>query len=115
VARSAEAGIVHLRCVVPTKDAERVLEELKRSPAVVNLVRLPGSSIKPPGDLVLCDVPREEVSVIVDQLLRLGLETAGSISIDDVDSTISAAATRATVAARGAPADAVIWEEGRGA
>ena len=88
-----------------------MLGELKRSPAVVNLVQVPGASIKPPGDLVLCDVPREEVSVVVDQLLRLGLETAGSISIDEVDSTISAAATRATAVARGAPADAVVWEE----
>jgi uncharacterized hydrophobic protein (TIGR00271 family) len=111
VARSAEAGIVHLRLIVPTEDAERVILELERSPAVVNLVRLPGTSIKPRGDLVLCDVPREEVSIIVDQLVRHGLEAAGSISIDDVDSTISAAASRATLAARGAPADAVVWEE----
>jgi uncharacterized hydrophobic protein (TIGR00271 family) len=97
--------------VVPTEEVERVLLELERSPAVVNLVRLPDTSIKPRGDLVLCDVPREEVSVIVDKLVGLGLETAGSISIEDVDSMISRAASRATVAARGAPADAVVWEE----
>jgi uncharacterized hydrophobic protein (TIGR00271 family) len=97
--------------VVPTEEAERVLLELERSPAVVNLVRLPDTSIKPRGDLVLCDVPREEVSVIVDKLVGLGLDAAGSISIEDVDSMISRAASQATVAARGAPADAVVWEE----
>jgi uncharacterized hydrophobic protein (TIGR00271 family) len=60
---------------------------------------------------VLCDVPREEVSVVVEQLVRDGLDSSGSISIDDVDSMISAAASRAALAAKGAPADAVIWEE----
>jgi uncharacterized hydrophobic protein (TIGR00271 family) len=107
----AEAGMVHPRLVVPGDEAPRVLEVLERSPAVVNLVRLPGCSIKPRGDLVLCDVAREEVSVVVDQLRRLGLERAGSISIDSVDSTISTEASRAVLAATGSPADAVIWEE----
>jgi hypothetical protein len=36
----AEAGMVHLRLVVPGDEAPRVLEVLERSPAVVNLVRL---------------------------------------------------------------------------
>ena len=103
--------MVHLRLVVPTDSAERVLHTLEQSPAVVNVVRLPGSSVKPRGDLFLCDVAREEASVIVEHLRRLGLERDGSISIDAVDSTISAGARRATVAARGAAADAVIWEE----
>jgi hypothetical protein len=60
----AEAGMVHLRLVVPTGESRRVLQLLERSPAVVNLVRLPDCSLKPKGDLVLCDVAREEVSVI---------------------------------------------------
>jgi uncharacterized hydrophobic protein (TIGR00271 family) len=103
--------MVHLRLVVPTGHADRVLEVLEKSSAVVHLVRLPGSSIKPKGDVVLCDVAREEVSVVVDQLRRLGLEHAGSISIDAIDSTISTEASRAVRAATGSPADAVIWEE----
>lgn len=103
--------MVHLRLVVPAAEASGVLRVLARSPVVVNLVRLPGSSLKPRGDLVLCDVAREEVSVVVESLRRLGLERAGSISIDAVDSTISAEATRAVRAAAGSPADAVIWEE----
>jgi uncharacterized hydrophobic protein (TIGR00271 family) len=114
MARSAEAGMVHLRLVVPADTAGRVLEALKHSPTVVNVVRLPAAAIKPPGDLVLCDVPREEVSVIVERLRRLGVERDGSISIDTVDSTISAGASRAAVAATGAAADAVIWEEVEG-
>ncbi len=111
MARSAEAGIVHLRLVVPEEAAAGVLQTLDRSPAVVNIVRVPGASVKPPGDLVLCDVAREETSVIVDQLCELGLDRDGSISVDTVETTISAAAHRAALAAAGSPADAVIWEE----
>jgi uncharacterized hydrophobic protein (TIGR00271 family) len=111
VTRQAEAGIVHLRLVVPEQQTDGVLAELGRSPAVIDLVRLPGASIKPPGDVVLCDVAREEVSVVVDQLTKLGVDTAGSISIEDVDTVISAEASRAAQAASGSPADAVVWEE----
>jgi len=92
--------MVHLRLVVQEDDAGHVLQLLQRSPAVVNLVRLPGSSLKPKGDFVLCDVAREEVSVVVDQLRRLGIERAGSISIDAVDSTISSAWRRPTPTGR---------------
>jgi uncharacterized hydrophobic protein (TIGR00271 family) len=108
---SVEAGMVHLRLVVPTDTSAHVLDVLARSPAVVDVVHLPGSAIKPPGDLVLCDVAREEVSVVVDELRRIGLEEEGSIALDDIGSVISAAATRAAAAAAGAPSDAVIWEE----
>jgi uncharacterized hydrophobic protein (TIGR00271 family) len=107
----AEAGIVHLRLVVPAETAAEVLRALDRSPAVINIVRVPGSSIKPEGDLILCDVAREEVSVVVDKLCKLGLDRDGSIAIEPVESTISAEAHRAVLAAVGSPADAVIWEE----
>jgi len=111
MARFAEAGLVHLRLVVPRDEVDRVLRELEESSAVVNLARVPGAAVKPQGDLLLCDVAREEVSVVVEQLRRLGIEQSGSISIDEVDSMISEQASRVAVAARGSPADAVIWEE----
>jgi uncharacterized hydrophobic protein (TIGR00271 family) len=111
VAELAEAGIVHLRLVVPKDTTTQVLRTLDESSAVVNVARLPGASIKPEGDLVLCDVAREEVSVVVERLRRLGLEEAGSISIEAVESMISTDARRAVEAATGLPADAVIWEE----
>ena len=108
---AVEAGIVHLRLVVPTDSAAPVLDVLTASQAVVNVVRIPDASLKPSGDLVLCDVAREEASVVVAQLRRLGLDREGSISIDAVDSTISTGASRAVLAAAGSPADAVVWEE----
>jgi uncharacterized hydrophobic protein (TIGR00271 family) len=111
MAESAEAGMVHLRLIVPGESAAGVLTALERSPAVVNIVRIPGASMKPEGDLVLCDVAREETSVIVEQLCELGLDRDGSISIDTVESMISTGASRAALAAAGSPADAVIWED----
>jgi uncharacterized hydrophobic protein (TIGR00271 family) len=108
---TAEAGLVHLRLSLPSDVGDSVIDELEQSPAVANLARLRDASVKPPGDLVLCDVAREEVSVVVDRLRRLGVGRIGSISIDEIDSMISEEGRRAVVAARGSPADAVIWEE----
>jgi uncharacterized hydrophobic protein (TIGR00271 family) len=108
---AVEAGIVNLRLVVPAGETAQVLELLEGSDAVASIVRVPGASIRPVGDLVLCDVAREEASVLVDELRRLGLDRTGSIAIDTGASTISAEATRAAIAASGSPADAVIWEE----
>ncbi len=88
-----------------------MLDVLEHSAAVLNVVRVGDVSLKPPGDLVLCDVAREEVSVVVRQLRELGLDRSGSIAIDQVSSTMSSAATRASHAAAGSPADAVIWED----
>ena len=62
---AAEAGMVHLRLIVGAEEAPDVLRMLEDSPAVASLVRIAGSSVRPPGDLILCDVAREEVSVVV--------------------------------------------------
>src|SRR5262245_14018395 len=103
--------MVNLRLVVPAEDAADVLAVLEGSDAVASIARVAGASLKPAGDLVFCDVAREEASVVVDELRRLGLDQTGSIAIDSGSSMISAAATRAAIAASGSPADAVLWEE----
>ena len=41
---AAEAGMVHLRLIVPDAAVEQVLAVLGESPAVVNVVRLAGCS-----------------------------------------------------------------------
>jgi uncharacterized hydrophobic protein (TIGR00271 family) len=111
VPSGSEAGIVHLRLVVPPDRCDDVVRALERSPAIVNLVRLHEASIKPPGDVVLFDVAREEVSVVIEQLGAFDLERDGSISIDTVELTISRGASQAALEATGSAADAVIWEE----
>ncbi|MBA2545955.1 MAG: DUF389 domain-containing protein [Solirubrobacterales bacterium] len=103
--------MVHLRIVAPPHSAEKALKLLDGAPAVCNLILLEGVAQKPVGDVILCDVAREDASVIVSDLKELGIPEEGSIAMEDIDSQISDAADRAEIAAKGAPSDAVVWEE----
>jgi uncharacterized hydrophobic protein (TIGR00271 family) len=103
--------MVHLRIVVPAERAARVLDLLDASPATTNLIHLAGAARRPRGDVILCDVAREDASVVIEDLKDLGVAEDGSIALEQIDSQLSAAAERAVRAARGAPSDAVVWEE----
>jgi uncharacterized hydrophobic protein (TIGR00271 family) len=103
--------VVHLRIVVPSDRAEKVLRLLETAPSTCNLIHLPGTARQPPGDVVLCDVAREEASVLIEDLKELGVARDGSIAMEQIDSQVSDAARRAERAAWGIPSDAVIWEE----
>jgi uncharacterized hydrophobic protein (TIGR00271 family) len=103
--------MVHLRIVVPSHETDHVMELLTGIGSVCNLILLERAAQKPIGDVILCDVAREDASVIVSDLRELEIDREGSIAIEDIDSHISRAAERATVSAEGVPADAVVWEE----
>lgn len=103
--------MVHLRIVVPPADLDAVCDLLDRTPAATNLIVLPGAARRPAGDVVLCDVAREDASVVLSDLRRMGIDQRGSISVETVDTSLSRVAEEAERAAPGAPADAVIWEE----
>ena len=79
--------------------------------AVTNVVHLPGAGLEPAGDVVLCYVAREEVSLVVERLTALGLYREGSIALEAVDASVSLAAQAAMERAPGSPADAVLWEQ----
>ncbi len=116
-ARSATASawatrmMVHLRIVVVGGKRDAVLEVLERSGSVCNVILLDGAARKPEGDLILCDVAREDASVIVEELRELDIPREGSIALDYVDTQISDAADRAEKHAPGMPSDAVVWED----
>jgi uncharacterized hydrophobic protein (TIGR00271 family) len=103
--------MVHLRIVAPEDAAHHALELLCASPAVLNVVHLPGSSHKPIGDVILCDVTREDASVIISDLKELDIPKTGSIAVEHLDTAISDAFTAAEEASPGLPSDAVVWEE----
>jgi uncharacterized hydrophobic protein (TIGR00271 family) len=103
--------VIHLRIVAPSYQSEHVLDLLGRAPSVFNLVYLERAARKPEGDVILCDVAREDASVIVGDLRELDIDTEGSISLEEIDSQISTAGVRAEKAAPGLPSDAVVWEE----
>jgi uncharacterized hydrophobic protein (TIGR00271 family) len=103
--------MIHLRIVAPEEVAHQALELLCASPAVINVVHLHAASKKPKGDVVLCDVAREDASVIIGDLKELNIPRVGSIAIEHIDTSISDAAKEAEEAAPGLPSDAVVWEE----
>jgi uncharacterized hydrophobic protein (TIGR00271 family) len=103
--------MVHLRVVTPPDLTEQVVSLLCGSAAVTNVVGLPGAARKPEGDVILCDIAREDASVIIGDLKDLGVHERGSIAVELIDSSISDVATAAEKAAHGLPSDAVVWEE----
>jgi uncharacterized hydrophobic protein (TIGR00271 family) len=109
--RGYAAAMVHLRIVVPADLSPKVLDLLDASPSVCNLIHLPGTARRPPGDVILCDIAREDASIVIDDLKELGVPRRGSIALEQIDSQLSDAAKAAERAARGLPSDAVVWEE----
>ncbi len=102
---------MHLRIVSPGELADRVVAVLEGIPSVYSVVHLRGVATRPAGDLILADVAREDASVVLEELRRLGVESQGTIALDEVDVSLSDRARRAERVAIGSPADAVIWEE----
>ena len=103
--------MIHLRIVAPEESAHKVLDLLCASPAVINVAHLRAASKKPKGDVILCDVAREDASVIISDLKELDIPKVGSIAVEHIDTAVSEAAEAAEKAAPGLPSDAVVWEE----
>jgi uncharacterized hydrophobic protein (TIGR00271 family) len=103
--------MIHLRIVAPEEAAHKALDLLCASPAVINVAHLHAASKKPKGDVILCDVAREDASVILSDLKELEIPRLGSIAVEHIDTAISEAAVAAEKAAPGLPSDAVVWEE----
>ena len=92
--------MVHMRIVVPAYQSEHVLDLLEHTPSACNVIFLERAARKPQGDVILCDVAREDASVIVSDLRELDVDTEGSIAIEHIDSAISAAAARGRAGGR---------------
>jgi uncharacterized hydrophobic protein (TIGR00271 family) len=103
--------VVHLRIVAPGDRSEKALALLNAYGSVSNVIFLKDAARRPDGDVILCDVAREDASVILGDLRELDIPRVGSIAIEYIDTHISEAAERAEEFAPGAPADAVVWEQ----
>ena len=103
--------MVHLRIVVPSYQAEHTLHLLDATETVCNLIYLERAARKPEGDVILCDVAREDASLVVADLRELDIDTEGSIAIEEIDSEISAGAAAVERIAGQRGPDAVVWEE----
>src|SRR3954468_3245097 len=103
--------MIAVRIVVPADLAEQTLGLLCKAPGVTSVVHLEGAARRPPGDVILADVAREDASIIVSALKELDIPRVGTIALQTVDSAVSDEAQRAEEEAEGLPSDAVVWEE----
>lgn len=101
----------HLQVSVPAEHTDGVLDILRERPGLATLAVLRGASERPQGDVVLADLARESVDGILEALCRRGVDRFGSISIMDVDTSVSTAAEQAERDAPGEGQDALIWEQ----
>ena len=104
--------MIHLRIVAPEDDGHQALELLCASPSVLNVVHLQDAARKPRGDVILCDVAREDASVIIGDLKELdiprdGLDRHRAHRHRD----LRGGRSRPRRPHAGLPSDAVVWEE----
>ncbi|MGW0782026.1 DUF389 domain-containing protein [Streptomyces sp. NPDC002913] len=103
--------MLHLRLIVPSDRTDEVLALIERTVGTAHLAVLPGAARSPAGDVVLCDVAREAGDELIGGLRKLGIDDCGSITVENMDLTLSRHADDAERAAPGEGADAVLWEE----
>ncbi|MEE1790901.1 DUF389 domain-containing protein [Streptomyces sp. BE308] len=103
--------MLHLRLIVPADATDQVVHLLETTVGTAHLVVLTGAARSPAGDVILCDVAREAGDALIGELRDLGIDRCGSITVENMDLTLSAHADRAEEEAPGDGADAVLWEE----
>lgn len=103
--------MLHLRLIVPAELTDAVIDGLAARDGVVHIVRSVGTSIRPPGEVVQCDVAREAANDVVEWLQDQGVHHSGAITLEAIDAAVSDAAAAAEASAEGAGGDALVWEE----
>lgn len=103
--------MLRLRLIVPPDDLSKVLDRLASNPGVVHLVVSDDTSVRPDGRVVTCEVAREALNDLVEQLQDDGLHHHGAILVERIDTVISDAAAEAEDEVPGHGSDALVWEE----
>jgi uncharacterized hydrophobic protein (TIGR00271 family) len=103
--------MLHLRVTTASDLTDEVLERLEADPAVSALAVVRGASLRPVGDVVTADIPREAANEIVDHLRGLGVQREGSLHLEPVRTWISRPGFDAERQTPGSSADAVVWAE----
>jgi uncharacterized hydrophobic protein (TIGR00271 family) len=88
--------VIHLRVASPPDVTGVLMPMLRSEPAVMNLTVLPGAVSHPDGDAVHFDVLHGSANEVIGRLRDLGLDRRGSIVLENIDTSISALADRAT-------------------
>lgn len=102
--------LVHLRLTLPSDLTAPVVDDLVAHDWITNVTVQRDAVVQPRGDLVECDVAREKVGEVLEELQRLGVDRRGGIVLTTPTGTPFAAAVELEACAPGHPDDAVIWE-----
>ncbi len=103
--------MLHLRVIAPVELRDQVIDALMGNPGVANLVVNRDAALDPTGDEITADIARESANDVIEALKAMGVKERGAITLDVVDTVLSARAYRAEANAAGDPADAVVWDE----
>jgi uncharacterized hydrophobic protein (TIGR00271 family) len=103
--------MLSLRITAPRELADSVVGFLEDDPAVSSLSVVRGAALKPAGDLILADLPREAANEVVDKLRDLGAHQSGTVHIEPAQTWLSRAGFEAERETPGSSADAVVWAD----
>ncbi|MEP6760763.1 MAG: DUF389 domain-containing protein, partial [Sporichthyaceae bacterium] len=103
--------MLHLRISVPSDLSDEVVRVLEQDLAVSGLAVIRGASLRPPGDLVFADIPREGANGVIDELRELGVQRAGTIHVEPVQAWLSQSGFDAERRTPGSSADSVVWTD----
>lgn len=103
--------MLHLRLITPSDTTDDVVRLIEKTTGTTHLVVLPNCAHDPSGDVVMCDVAREAGDELIGGLRKLGIDRSGSISVENIDLSLSLRADKAEEDAPGEGADAVLWEQ----
>lgn len=103
--------MLHLRVVCPAECTEAVLAAVREQPGTAHAVLLRGVAVAPAGDVVEAVVAREAAGDVLAALTELGIDRAGGVTLELLDTVLSDSADAARVRAPGDGADAIVWED----
>lgn len=102
--------LVHLRLTVPEDLTDRVRGLLVGHECTTNITVRADAVVKPSGDLLECDVAREQAGELLRRLEELGVGERGGIVLLTPSGTPFERARHIERLAPGHPDDAVIWD-----
>ena len=103
--------MIRVRVVCPPDRVGAVLDAVRGTQGVTDVLHLSGAALQPAGDVVEADVAREATDGLLDGLRDLRLGSGHTVTLTGLDLALGPAAEQARRSAPGAGDDAVVWDE----
>ena len=103
--------MLRLSIVTPADLTDRIVTTLEDDEAVSALVVQRGAAVKPPGDVIVCDLAREGANEVMDVLRDWGVHERGTLHLEPSTTWVSRAGFDAERRTPGSSADAVVWAD----